>query len=574
MNSPFALFDSNSSIPNPTSHYSGVLSYQSRSNPGKPRITLTNGEVFINGTHASNTVTVDPFSSNAIRVTMIGIDVRDFNISDVDSIRFFGRKGNDRFTNNTAIPGELYGHDGNDTIHGGGGVDRIWGGFGEDKIFGLAGDDLIWAGPDNDIASGGAGADRIYGQAGHDTLYGNDGSDFISGANGNDEVYGDAGVDTLTGDAGNDTVRGGDGEDYLLGWTGDDRLFGQNGNDYLAGQVGSDFLVGGYGDDSIYGGDHADELFGDHGNDYLNGGYGSDLLWGNVGDDEMIGGGGNDEMHGEAGNDSMRGGSGQDLMLGGGGSDDLHGGTERDVLIGGNSNHSDTLRGHTGVDSVLFFAGDNLVTEAQDMRLKLVNKTSSWTNREMVVIADAMESLYQATGNNRLMVDEVVGEVLKLEKYSSLPGGAAAINYMTVNTKNGNTTYTRAIRFADWNETNEALNPWRKLAFIHEISHNFDDPFEIAATPDVGWGRLTTFWSKSGWTQNPPNTSNYVRSGDGQWWYLKSAQFSRDYGKVNRYEDWATMWEHHFNPNSTPPEPGSNLASKLQSVTSFLNALS
>ena len=574
MSSSIALFDSHASKSTSASLSEGVFSFHSQTNTGKPRITLTDGEVFINGTHAANTVTVDLLDSNAIRVTMIGIDVRDFNVSDVDSIRFFGRKGNDVFTNNTAIPGNLFGHDGNDSIHGGNGIDRIWGGFGNDKIFGLAGDDLVWAGPGDDIVSGDLGADQIFGQGGNDTLYGRLGNDFISGANGDDEIFGNEGVDTLTGDAGNDIVRGGDGSDTVLGWTGDDRLFGQNGDDYIAGQVGMDFLVGGYGDDSIYGGDHVDELFGDHGNDVLNGGYGSDLMWGDVGDDEMLGGGGNDEMHGEAGNDSMRGGSGQDLMLGGGGSDDLHGGTERDVLIGGNSNHSDTLRGHTGVDSILFFAGDHLVTEAQDMRLKLVNKTSSWTNREMVVIADAMESLYQATGNNRLMIDAVVGEVLKLEKYSSLPGGAAAINYMTIHTNNGNTTYTRAIRFADWNETNEALNPWRKLVFIHEISHNFDDPFEIEAIPDVGWGRLTTFWDKSGWTKSPANTSNYVRSGDGQWWHLKSAQFSRDYGKFNRYEDWATMWEHFFNPEATPPEPGSNLASKLQSVTSFLNALS
>ena len=137
MNSSLPLFESNTSTLPSTALSGGVLSHYSQANSGKPRITLTDGEVFINGTHASNTVTVDSLNSNVIRVTMIGIDVRDFNIADVDSIRFFGRKGNDHFTNNTAIPGELFGHDGNDRINGGNGVDQIWGGYEEYPLYRL-----------------------------------------------------------------------------------------------------------------------------------------------------------------------------------------------------------------------------------------------------------------------------------------------------------------------------------------------------------------------------------------------------------------------------------------------------
>ena len=553
---------------------SGALQGHAFGRSGNPRITLSDGEVFINGTHASNRVNVSNLNSNVVRVNMIGIDVRDFNIADVDSIRFFGRKGNDQFTNSTLIPGELFGHDGNDSIDGGLGADQIWGGFGEDVIYGRAGDDVIWGGPGDDIVVGNGGNDRLYGQAGNDVLYGKLGDDFISGANGDDEIYGNEGADTITGDSGNDIVKGGDGNDFVMGWTGNDRLYGQNGNDYVDGYQGVDLIVGGAGNDILYGGDGDDEIQGNSGNDFMNGGYGQDLMLGDVGDDEMRGVQGDDRMMGGGGHDDLNGGSGEDLLVGGGGKDNLTGGTDRDVLIAGNDNHEDTLRGHTGADSLLFFAGDKLIADSEDMRLKLVNKTASWTNDEMVVIAEAMDSLYQATGNNRLMIDAVVGEVLKLEKYSSLPGNAAAINYMTINTQNGNTTYSRAIRFADWDETNVSLNPWRKLAFIHEISHNFDDPFELGATPGVSWSSLTSFWGKSGWTQNPSNTTNYIRSGDGQWWYHKSAEFSRNYGKTNRYEDWGTMWEHFFNPDATPPEAGSKLASKLNSVKNFFSALS
>ena len=575
MNSSLPLFATNTSTVPPSTFSEGALSYYSQANTGKPRITLTDGEVFINGTHAANTVTVDPLNSNTIRVTMIGIDVRDFNISDVDSIRFFGRKGNDRFTNTTAIPGELYGHDGNDRINGGDGVDRIWGGFGDDVIYGGGDDDWIWAGNGRDIVLGDEGDDHIYGQGGDDTLHGRNGNDIISGANGNDRIYGNNGDDTLTGDAGDDYVNGNWGSDLIHGWTGEDTLLGEQGSDYIFGDHEADYLNGGVDHDFLYGGPGDDTLRGSYGNDFLNGQDGDDQLFGEQGNDGLHGLDGNDNLFGQAGDDYLRGGDGFDLLSGfGGGADDLGGGVGRDILIAGADSTPDVIRGNQGADSILFFGNDIIDFGSTDLKLKLVNKTSDWTENEMLVIADAMESLYQATGNNRLMTDKVVGKVLTLEKYSSLPGGAAAINYMTINTNNGNTTYTRAIRFADWDETNEALNPWRKLAFIHEISHNFDDPFELAATPDVSWSRLTNFWSKSGWTQSPPNTTHYVRSGDGQWWHLKSAEFSRDYGKTNRYEDWGTMWEYFFDPNATPPEPGSNLASKLNSVTSFFSALS
>ena len=35
-------------------------------------------------------------------------------------------------------------------------------------------------------------------------------------------------------------------------------------------------------------------------------------------------------------------------------------------------------------------------------------------------------------------------------------------------------------------------------------------------------------------------------SGDGLWSYSRSAQFHRDYGRANPYEDWSTAWEAYY----------------------------
>ncbi|MGI9517439.1 MAG: hypothetical protein ACR2NP_10355 [Pirellulaceae bacterium] len=72
------------------------------------RITLNNGEVLINGTHADNTVHAWNYNSQTLRVDMVGIETRDFDISQVDSIRFLGRNGDDFYRNHTSMPSIAY----------------------------------------------------------------------------------------------------------------------------------------------------------------------------------------------------------------------------------------------------------------------------------------------------------------------------------------------------------------------------------------------------------------------------------------------------------------------------------
>ncbi|MCG3178570.1 MAG: hypothetical protein BIFFINMI_00898 [Phycisphaerae bacterium] len=72
---------------------------------------------------------------------------------------------------------------------------------------------------------------EIHGGAGSDTLRGGAGVNSLYGELGNDHLYGGGSADTLDGGAGNDDLHGGGGADRLIGGTGNDQLFGQGGDD-------------------------------------------------------------------------------------------------------------------------------------------------------------------------------------------------------------------------------------------------------------------------------------------------------------------------------------------------------
>jgi Ca2+-binding RTX toxin-like protein len=97
----------------------------------------------------------------------------------VRSITFNGGPGNDRFTNDTALPMVAYGNAGGDSLFGGNGNDLLAGGTG------------------NDVLVGGLGGDVLFGNSGHDTLYAN----AIPGTTSGDWLS-DGSVDDL--DGGND----------------------------------------------------------------------------------------------------------------------------------------------------------------------------------------------------------------------------------------------------------------------------------------------------------------------------------------------------------------------------------
>jgi hypothetical protein len=531
-------------VDHPFSNSSGFAAFSrsfaaAGSGNARSRITLDSGirRVFVNGTHNDDRVSVSKPDSQTLRVSFTGVQTGDFNIADVDSIWFKGRKGDDFFANATLIPARAWGDEGDDVLYGGAGDDRIYGGAGDDQLHGRGGDDTM------------------SGDRGNDSAWGAAGDDIVRGGPGNDRLYGESGNDLIIGDAGNDLLNGSAGADILHGWTGSDELRGGSGSDWL------------------YAGAGADTIFGEAGNDYLDGGDHNDTLDGGAGDDELRAGSGNDVLRGGAGRDLLFGGAGFDELLGGAGVDDLRGGPGNDVLLGGiNSSENDRLNGGSGADHLLFLANHvRVAMQGNDLGLRFSNHGNAWSEQEMLVINRGLQKLHDATGNSGLTRDYLTGKPLHLVKYASLPGGATAINSLASSTFQGQTTYTREIRFSDWNENSEPHNRARVVAFVHEIAHNFDNDNELMAHPRLSKADFVRFRQHSDWRSSNPKSAAYARSGDGQWWYLKSAQFFRSYSTISPYEDWATIWELFFDETASQPPAGSNLGQKLATVRNIIN---
>ena len=291
-----------------------------------------------------------------------------FMSPEVSRIRFYGKDGDDLFSNLTSISNSLFGGNGNDELNAGGGNnyisgqagnDSLNGGNGNDTLVGSFGNDELDAGGGNDKADGGAGHDTIEGGGGNDTLKGGAGSDDIEGDAGNDRIEAGDGDDEADGGAGNDKIWGGagidklsgsDGNDQLYAGSGKDTVFGGNGNDFLDGEDGKDQLHGGAGNDSLLGGDGNDFLGGGDGNDTLDGGIGDDILHAGAGHDTIYGRQGNDQILAGAGNDWVSGAEGNDHILGEDGNDTIHGSSGNDTLYGGDGH--DSINGWAGNDVI------------------------------------------------------------------------------------------------------------------------------------------------------------------------------------------------------------------------------
>ncbi|MCP4099334.1 MAG: hypothetical protein GY748_24180, partial [Planctomycetaceae bacterium] len=113
-------------------------------------ITLTNGELLIDGTGDGDHSTVLMSDSDTVRATFGENSDCLFAMAEVSSIRFLGREGDDVFVNTTSIPSEIYGDEGDDDLTGG------------------SGPDIIWSGLDNDRMTGGGGQDSVFGEGGDD----------------------------------------------------------------------------------------------------------------------------------------------------------------------------------------------------------------------------------------------------------------------------------------------------------------------------------------------------------------------------------------------------------------------
>ncbi|WP_179379156.1 Hint domain-containing protein [Jannaschia marina] len=83
-------------------------------------------------------------------------------------------------------------------------------------------------------------------------LRGGGGNDRITGGTGSNEIDGGDGDDTLSGNAGNNNLTGGDGDDVLFGDTGSGNLLGGDGDDIIVASRNTSFIDGGSGTNTLF----------------------------------------------------------------------------------------------------------------------------------------------------------------------------------------------------------------------------------------------------------------------------------------------------------------------------------
>ncbi len=539
------------------------------------RLDPATGVVSIIGSPLSDQVSVDIVASTTVRVTLNTTEIEQFPLAQVTRVDFLGRAGDDLFFNRTSIPSHAFGEEGNDKLTGGYSINVLSGGAGNDSLVGRNAADLVYGGVGDDQIFGGPGVDRLYGDDGDDVINGQEGGDFLYGLSGNDTLHGEAGNDVIYGGNNNDVLFGGVGDDKVYGDYGDDQLFGGDGDDVLEGFLGADILRGEDGNDILRGQDDPDIISGDKGDDQLFGGDGDDELFGWAGNDAIYGGAGADFIRGGAGNDSLSGDDGNDRLYGESDIDRLFGGNGDDRIFGGGVSVPDTLYGNAGRDRFLFEGSDVIADlNGDDAKLIFSPGNSNWTAAEVEIFDQGFQVLYELTRNNLLLRDTLDPTGIKFVKYTSIAGGSLSINSLNTRTTSAGSTYSRTIQVADWNEYDPRFNQMLINTVVHEVGHNWDSILESGTAAPGTQGLWTQFLSRSGWTQTQPaNLALYNRSADGKWWYLKTAEFARDYGRFNPYEDWSSVWERNSFPSIQPA--GANLNAKLTTIRAlFLNLAS
>ncbi len=587
-------------------------------------VELVDGRLEIDGSRYDDSIVVDVLAEISMvgvphgasdpgeRHLMVGTGSDSFwtgDYDEVESIRFLGRSGDDRFDNRTDIPVSAFGGDGNDVlvggdgddilsggvgndvIEGGRGDDELSGGDGRDVLSGNAGDDMVLGGKGRDTISGGNGSDSLLGEAGNDEIDGDGGSDFISGGDGRDVLsggshqdtiyggndrdilYGGLGADVLYGDSGNDSLEGGRGRDSLYGNDGIDVLDGGVGQDMLRGGSDSDYLYGGYGKDNLYGEAGDDVIYGQSGDDYVDGGSGddhlegdegNDRLYGRTGDDYLVGDSGDDVLHGASGEDRLYGESGADVLWGGpdddkldggSGNDSLHGGKQDDSLWGGTGDDDlygdsgdDVLRGQKGDDGMYGGSGeDRLYGGSQQDRFLYFDRG------ELMDVDSEDASLKFKSGTKDWKMSEI----------EDLDSAFAVLHHATGDATLLETSWGNKLTFirdaADPDDPADTLasnSDWtNSLTFFDNTWDGRMDP-ETVLFHEIGhnWDDENPCWSEfkalSGWNREWIDTSpgdEYSEStGDNHWWYHSGSEFARDYGKDNPKDDFATTFAFYF----------------------------
>ncbi len=581
---------------------------------------LPSGIVTVDGDSSNDTAAIFDDGARVV-INLDGFGSRSYLRDDVTKIVFNGGDGNDTLQSNSVVPLEAYGNDGDDNLIGGVGNDSLFGGPGIDRIFGNLGDDRLAGGDGNDELIGGEGNDRLFGDRGNDRLSGQIGDDYLEGGanddilrgdagddrifgnSGNDEIYGDLGNDRLFGHGGNDTIRGGFGDDVIFGGANDDTMFGEAGNDRLSGHLGIDFAdggdgndyihlgdgndtgMGGVGNDRIFGVDGFDTLSGDAGNDRIVGGAGDDDISGGSGDDRLFGTIGNDIIRGDGGRDLIRGEDGNDSLYGGGGRDRIFGGSGMDGMFGGIDEAADRLLGQAGEDRYLYRVNDSMPDRfANSEALIMFNDTNdSWTDAEIETVDTAFRQLHVRTNNTAMLVDTLSEKPIVFVKTKSIAGGKPAQNNLFYTRERffneetsrfeQRTVANREIVFADWDDTDSAINLERVSTTMNMMAKNYDSVNELSKIDREANQRWANFVNTSNWTDIYPNNPfDYQISQDGLWWYTVDSSFASSTGNFNPSEDWSTIWEHYFAVSRTSSD--AEIDSKLSQLDDFFRSRS
>src|SRR4051812_23167812 len=135
---------------------SNIISFEELERRKLLSVSLAKGTLTVNGTDASDHITIYRSAGNAQRLHVkVNNEIRAYDLASVSNIVVKARGGNDRVTIDQsngaiALPTRLYGDFGNDTITAGSGSDRISGGRGNDQLLGLNGHDVIYGELGND----------------------------------------------------------------------------------------------------------------------------------------------------------------------------------------------------------------------------------------------------------------------------------------------------------------------------------------------------------------------------------------------------------------------------------------
>lgn len=368
----------------------------------------------------------------------------------------------------------------------------------------------------------------VYGKSGDDVLRGGPGSDLIFGGSGDDIIFSGEGPDIVFGDAGCDSVWGQGGSDLLFGGEGDDVLFGGGSDDWLAGEAGNDTLLGCEGNDVLYGGFSAEMATNLHNQTV-------DMLLRTA--TSLILGGlrdvpdGDDMLDGGSDNDWLFGGTGHNYVNGSGGDDGL-------LSLRADNEH---LYGGAGNDRFLLHKNTSASLsdlESRDVKIRFKDSSgdaegfgpSQWSASDVHEVDRVFADLARVARTTRI-----------LEKAD---GGTVAF------VRRGNVTDVKAAGdTAAWNSggtitlPNRALDsPYSVLTLYvaHELGHNWDDE-------NRDW---RGFMALSGWTDDNPNSPQYVKGldDDEDWWYLRAAyaNFNSTYARTDPYEDFAEAFAAYF----------------------------